>query len=76
MANIDIEKKNKNNNSSTWLWILGILVLAGVIWWIASGNDEPEVEEAAVYEQRISVNSDAILQDDVKDLETELLLIA
>lgn len=57
MANIDIEKdKNKNNSSAKiWLWVIGILILAGIIWWwIAAADDGAEVEEAEVYEQRIS----------------------
>lgn len=58
MANIDIEKKDRNK-SSIWLWIVGLLVIAGIIWWIAADNDEPEVEEAGVYEQRISANPEA-----------------
>lgn len=57
MADIDIEKdKNKGGGDSSkiWLWVLGILVLAGIIWWIAAAGNEEEVEEAEVYEQRIS----------------------
>lgn len=59
MAKIDIEKKKDKNNSSIWLWIIGILIIAGIVWWIAADNDEPEVEEAAVIEQRISENREA-----------------
>lgn len=76
MAKIDIEKKN-NNNSNIWMWILGLLVIAGIIWWIAgSGDDEPEVEETAVYEQRISANLDVEKADQVNSLETEILSFA
>lgn len=40
MAEIDIEKK-KSSNKSPWLWILALLVLAGVIWWIAAEDEKP-----------------------------------
>lgn len=58
MANIDIEKKDRNK-SPIWFWIVGLLVLAGIIWWIAADKDKPEVEEAGVLEQRISANPEA-----------------
>lgn len=51
-----ILKKKESNNSNIWLWVAGLLVIAGIIWWIAADNDEPEVEEAGVLEQSISVN--------------------
>ena len=57
MADINIEKdKSKfgGDGSKIWLWVIGALILAGIIWWILAANDEPEVEEADVYEQRIS----------------------
>lgn len=76
MANIDIEKKDKNNNSSMWLWIVGILVLAGVIWWIASADDEPKAEGAEVYEQRISGIFDAVFPEDETDWKTEIGWVA
>lgn len=55
MADINIEKDKNNNSSKVWLWVIGLLVLAGIIWWIAAGTDDAEVyEEAEVVEQRIS----------------------
>lgn len=80
MADIDIEKKNKNNKS-VWLWIIGILIVAGIVWWIAAANDEPEVEEATVIEQRISSNMEPALLynnfiDNKRNAEKELLSFA
>ncbi len=49
MAEIDIEKKK--NNSPIWPWILGALVLIGIIWAVASIDDSPEAEEMAVAEE-------------------------
>ena len=55
MADINIEKDKNKGSNQIWLWVLGILVLAGIIWWIAAASgEEAEVEEAEVYEQRIS----------------------
>ena len=57
MADINIEKdksKKGGGDSKIWLWVIGALILAGIIWWILAANDEPEVEGADVYEQRIS----------------------
>ena len=39
MADINIEKdksKQGGGGSKIWLWVIGILVLAGIIWWIAA----------------------------------------
>jgi hypothetical protein len=43
MADIDVERKG----GMSWLWwILGLILLALIIWWIAAaGDDEPEVAE-------------------------------
>ena len=47
MADINIEKKK---NKPIWPWILGLLLLAGIIWAIAGIDSEPEAEVAAVEE--------------------------
>lgn len=48
MAEIDIEKKK---NNPIWPWILGALVLIGIIWAVASIDSSPEREEVAVAEE-------------------------
>jgi hypothetical protein len=48
MAEIDIEKKK---NNPIWPWILGALVLIGIIWAVASIDSSPEREEMAVAEE-------------------------
>ncbi len=52
MADIKIEKK-KNNNTPIWPWILGLLLVAGIIWAIASMDSDPEPasNEVAVVEE-------------------------
>lgn len=51
MADINIEKKK--NNTPIWPWILGALVLIGVIWAIAEmGGDDQEREQVAVAEEQ------------------------
>ena len=49
MAEIKVEKKNK---SSIWPWIIGIIVLLGIIWFLieAFGEEEPALEEVEVEE--------------------------
>lgn len=47
MADINIEKKK---NKPVWPWILGALLLVGIIWAIAGSGDEEE-REVAVVEQ-------------------------
>lgn len=50
MADINIEKKS--SNKPVWPWILGLLVLIGVIWGIAEMTDnEPERDQMAVAEE-------------------------
>lgn len=44
MAEINIEKKN--NKKSIWPWIVGLLVLVGIIWVIAEVAESPEDEVA------------------------------
>lgn len=53
MADINIEKKDKNN-TPIWPWILGALVLIGVIWAIAEmgGDDNQDREQVAVAEEQ------------------------
>lgn len=51
MADINIEKKS--NKKPIWPWILGLLLLIGVIWVLAEVmENEPEREEMAVAEER------------------------
>lgn len=51
MADINIEKKK--NNTPIWPWILGALVLIGIIWAIAEmGGDDQEREQVAVAEEQ------------------------
>lgn len=48
MADIRVEKKNR----PVWPWILGILLLAAIIWIIADDNDrEPADQIGTVYEE-------------------------
>lgn len=44
MAEINIEKKN--NKKSIWPWIVGLLLLVGIIWVIAEVADSPDEEVA------------------------------
>lgn len=49
MAEIRVEPKSK---TPIWPWIIGILILLGLIWLLmdAFGEDEPELEEAPIEE--------------------------
>jgi hypothetical protein len=47
MAEIKVEKKNR----PVWPWILGILLLAAVIWIIADDDREPVEQIGTVYEE-------------------------
>ena len=45
MADINIEKKS---SGSKWIWIiLGLIILALIIWWIVGDNDE-EIEDTTI----------------------------
>ena len=48
MADINIEKKK---SKPIWPWILGLLLLAGIIWAIAGIDSEPEAEGVAAVEE-------------------------
>lgn len=51
MADIDIEKKERNK--PVWPWILGVLLLIGVIWAaVEMGDNEQEMQEVAVVEEQ------------------------
>lgn len=57
MADINIEKKK--SSKPIWPWILGALVLIGVIWAIAEmGDPEPETAEVAVVEEQYVVEEE------------------
>lgn len=49
MAEIKVERKNK---TPIWPWIIGILVLLGIIWFLVEAfeEEEPEYEEAEIEE--------------------------
>lgn len=59
MAEIRVEPKN-NNNRSIWPWILGALLLIGLVWGVAEllEDDEREIE-ATRTEQTIIDNGEA-----------------
>lgn len=81
MADIKVEKKG--NNSPIWPWIVGILVLAGIIWWIAADDEKPITaydapETTAIQEERVSdqyvgeeseVNSEAVMRSYIDFVE-------
>ena len=60
MAEIKVERKNK---APIWPWIIGILVLLGIIWFLVEAfeEEEPVYEEAEVEEV-----GDASLQQPLK----------
>lgn len=60
MAEIKVEKKKGNN---AWIWIIVILVIAGIIWWIASADNDEEVYE----EDNIELEDDGALNYNLKD---------
>lgn len=59
MADIRVEKRD---NPSLWPWIIGILVLALVIWGVAEvlDSDAPEYTEVETIEQPAAVPAPAI----------------
>lgn len=51
MAEIRVEKKNR----PVWPWILGVLLLAAIVWIIADDNDtEPREQIGTVYEESMN----------------------
>jgi hypothetical protein len=45
VADIDVERKS----SSNWIWwLIGLIILALIIWWLLSRDDTPDVDTAAV----------------------------
>ncbi|EMR01886.1 hypothetical protein [Cesiribacter andamanensis] len=48
MAEIRVEDKRNNNNRSIWPWILGALLLIGLIWGVSAltSDDDDRVREA------------------------------
>lgn len=67
MAEIIVEPDKKNNNNNPiWPWILGLLLLVGVIWAAVEllGDDEPEREMAAV-ETPVIIEEERVVNEDV-----------
>jgi hypothetical protein len=48
MAEIRVDNNRNNNNRSIWPWILGALLLIGLIWGVSAltGNDNDRTREA------------------------------
>lgn len=65
MAEIKVEKKNK---APIWPWIIGILILLGLIWLLinAFGNDEDEYMPEEIDPQEVEgrVDSDYQIRTD------------
>lgn len=74
MAEIKIEKKSKR---SIWPWIIGLLLLVGVIWVIGEVADSPEDQLA---EEEMHVAPEAQPGDEISDLSemesTEVNMVA
>lgn len=67
MANIPVEK---TGGTPWWLWLLGLLLLGGLIWLGAElFDDEPDADEIAGTEDNIGLIDDAELGDDTDDLD-------
>lgn len=59
MADIKIEKKKNNNNNQIWIWVIALLLIGGIIWWIAAEDEEPITaydipETEQIQEERVS----------------------
>lgn len=67
MADINVERKGP----SIWPWILGILILALVIWGVAEMlEDEPEYTEVeTVEEEPAAVPAPATIEQPVEETE-------
>lgn len=64
MAEIKVEKKNK---APVWPWIIGILVLLGLIWFLVEAFEEDEMEYEEVETQEVG----AVLPSQTdKEMET------
>ncbi|PRY12436.1 hypothetical protein CLV24_108180 [Pontibacter ummariensis] len=81
MAEINVEKKNKN---PIWPWILGILIIGGVVWWVLAEDEKPltayDAPEAGQFEEGVAsggyaaaeteeVNTAAVVRDYVEFVE-------
>ncbi len=66
MANIPVERKD---GTPWWLWLLGLLLLGGLIWLGAELFDnEPDADEIAGTEDNVGMIDDAELDDDLTGL--------
>lgn len=69
MAEIKVEKKNK---APIWPWIVGILVLLGLIWFLVEAFEE---EEEIEYEEVEEVEEVGTLMLPETNNELEVLVI-
>ena len=79
MAEINVEKKK---NTPIWPWILGILIIGGIVWWVLAEDEKPitayDAPEAGVVEGAAAdnyvetegeVNTTAVVRDYIEFVE-------
>lgn len=67
MANIPVERTS--SGTPWWLWLIGLLLLGGLIWLIAELFDnEPDADEIVGTEDNVGLIDDVELGDDDEDM--------
>ncbi|MFD2515210.1 hypothetical protein ACFSRY_15155 [Pontibacter locisalis] len=56
----------KRNRKSLWLWIVGILVIAGIVWWIVADGEEQviayDAPETGQVQETVGGSASAVLR--------------
>ncbi|WP_412068110.1 hypothetical protein [Rubrivirga sp. IMCC43871] len=74
MANIPVEK---TSGSPWWLWLLGLLLLGGLIWFIAEAFDnEPDADEIAGTDDNVGVLDDFEIEPGADEVDGDVVTSA
>ncbi len=75
MANIPVERPS--SGTPWWLWLLGVLLLGGLIWFIAEAFDnEPDADEMAGLDDNVGVLDDFEIEPGADEVDGDVITSA
>ena len=69
-----MRRTRKEIRKTTWMWVIGVLIVLGLIWWWAAASIDDEEEMPEHEEREVEEVESSLLQEARKDTPDILLL--